>query len=108
MTTCSASLMSVPVKNTRGSILGNPTNSPNDYGLLLNRHELARYDGCIDELPILVAYRGRIYDATDRKLDYDDDSWRRYAGRDCTADLLAHPRRNAWLMSLPCVGALED
>lgn len=100
--------MSVPVKIARGSLAENAMNASVDYGLLLNRRELARYDGHTDELPVLIGYRGRIYDATGRKPVNGDDRWQRYAGRDCTADLCAHPRRNAWLMSLPCVGALED
>lgn len=108
MTTCFASLMSVPVRNERGSMVGNVMNAPVDYGLLLNRRELARYDGCTDELPVLIAYRGRIYDATGHVPLDGDHNWRRYAGKDCTADLRTHPRRYAWLKSLPCVGALED
>lgn len=108
MTACFASLMSVPVKNTRGSMAEAVINPAVDYGLILNRHELARYDGRSSQLPVFVAYRGRVYDATGHKPLRGSDGWRRYAGRDCTADLRAHPRRAARLVSLPCVGALED
>ncbi len=108
MTACFGSLMSVPVRDRQGSMSGVVINPAVDYGLLLNRHELARYDGRSDELPVFIGYRGRVYDATGHKLFCGSDSWRSYAGRDCTADLRAYPRRAARLVSLPCVGALED
>jgi predicted heme/steroid binding protein len=109
MNTCFASLMSVPVRNGRRALFEDAVNASVDYGLLLNRRELARYDGRTDELPVLIAYRGRIYDATGHEpTDGDDANWQRYAGRDCTADLRGQPRCYTWLMSLPCVGALED
>ncbi len=108
MTACFGSLMSVPVKDPRESMSGVVINPVLDYGLLLNRHELARYDGRSDELPVFIGYQGRVYDATDHKPSHGSNGWRSYAGRDCTADLRAHPRRAARLISLPCVGALED
>jgi predicted heme/steroid binding protein len=103
-----ASLMSVPVKKLSRSMKQATKTSCVDYGLLLNRYELARYDGCTGELPVLIAYRGRIYDVTGRKPWKGEVNWRRYAGRDCTAELRAHPRRVSLLTSSPCVGVLED
>lgn len=103
-----ASLMSVPVNRVPAPIAETITVSPIDYGLLLNRGELARFDGCTDELPVLIAYRGRIYDVTGRAPLNGEINWRRHAGKDCTAVLRVHPRRDVLLTSFPCVGALED
>lgn len=103
-----ASLMSVPVNKLPQSVVGTATVTSADYGLILNRCELARYDGHTEELPILIAYKGRVYDVTGFKPWNGDESWRRYAGRDCTANMRAHPGRNSLLDSIPCVGMLED
>jgi predicted heme/steroid binding protein len=108
MTANFASLMSVPVKELPRSMTEPAMISSVDYGLLVNRYELARYNGCTDELPILIAYAGRVYDVTGRTPWDDGVNWRRYAGRDCTVELREHPRRDALLVSLPCVGVLED
>jgi predicted heme/steroid binding protein len=103
-----ASLMSVPVNKLPQSVVGVATVASADYGLILNRCELARYNGRTEELPVLIAYKGRIYDVTGRTPWNGDKNWQRYAGRDCTANMRAHPRRDALLDSLPCVGMLED
>jgi predicted heme/steroid binding protein len=108
MTARFASLMSVPVKRIAGSMATTAAALQLDYGLLLNRRELARFDGCTDELPVLIAYRGRIYDVTGCAPLAGEINWRHYAGKDCTAVFSAHPRRDALLTSFPCVGALED
>jgi predicted heme/steroid binding protein len=108
MTASSASLMSVPLKRIPASASGKSTVSYLDYGLLLNPYELARYNGSTDELPILIAYRGRIFDVTGCKPWSGMDRWGHYAGRDCTAELRKHPRCDSLLTAMPCVGLLED
>lgn len=104
----SASLMSVPVKKMPAILAETAVVSSVEYGLLMNRYELSRYDGATDGLPVLIAYKGRIYDVTDREPWDPDDDRQRYAGKDCTAELCAHPRRDALLAGVPCVGVLED
>lgn len=108
MSASAVSLMSVPVNKLPQFVVGTSTVASADYGLILNRSELARYDGHTDELPILIAYKGRVYDVTGRRPWNGDKSWRRYAGRDCTANVRAHPRHDSLLDSVPCVGMLED
>lgn len=108
MTANFASLMSVPVRKTPPILAETASVASVEYGLLLNRYELARYDGCTEELPLLIAYRGRIYDVTDRPPWDEGVNWRRYAGHDCTAELRKHPRRDSLLTSVPCVGVLDD
>ncbi len=75
-----ASLMSVPVQRVADSMVATYTASQLAYGLLLNRRELARFDGCTDELPVLIAYRGRIYDVAGRAPLNGEINWRCYAG----------------------------
>jgi predicted heme/steroid binding protein len=108
MTSSLETLMSVPVRRVPRPLVGSALISHTDYGLLLNRCELARYDGCTDELPALIGYRGRVYDVTGRSPSNGQFSWLHYAGRDCTAELRRHPRRDSLLTDLPCVGVLED
>lgn len=108
MTTVNASLMSVPVKHMQSLVAETTMALSADYGLLLNRRELRRFNGCTDELPVLIAYQGRIYDVTNRAPWNRENNWRCHAGTDCTALLRAHPDRDLLLTSVPCVGALED
>jgi predicted heme/steroid binding protein len=108
MTALFGNLMSVPVRRGLRPFVGPATIAHGEYGLLVNRFELARYDGCIDQLPVLIGYRGRVYDITGRDSLEDEISWQRYAGRDCTTELSRHPRFRTLLAGLPCVGLLED
>ena len=108
MRASAASLMSVPVNKMPQFVVGASPVVSADYGFILNRSELARYDGRVEELPILIACQGRVYNVTGRKPWNGDKTWRRYAGRDCTASVRAHRRRESLLDSVPCVGMLED
>src|SRR5680860_417498 len=108
MRASAASLMSVPVNRMPQLVAGTSAVTSADYGLILNRSELARYDGHMEELPVLIAYKGRVYDVTGRKPWNGDKTWRRYAGRDCTTKVHAHPRGDWLLDAVPCVGMLED
>lgn len=108
MRASAASLMSVPVNRLPQIVAGMSMVESADYGLILNRSELARYDGHVEELPILIAYKGRVYNVTGRKPWDGDKTWRRYAGKDCTANVRSHPRRGSLLDTVPCVGMLED
>jgi hypothetical protein len=68
MTTTYASLISIPVRPIASPLAEIAMALSIDYGLLLNRRELGHFDGCTDELPVLIAYHGRIYDVTGRAL----------------------------------------
>jgi predicted heme/steroid binding protein len=108
MTNSSASLMSVPIKPMPSSLVETTMALSVDYGLLLNRRELSRFNGRTDELPVLIAYRGRLYDVTGSAPWGGETNWRRYAGRDCTALLRMRHDCDLLLTAIPCVGALED
>jgi predicted heme/steroid binding protein len=73
------------------------------------RAELALYNGQNASLPILIAYKGRIYDVTHSYPWAGGVHWARLrAGEDHTGNLIAAPHGEDMLERVPCVGVLED
>ena len=73
------------------------------------RAELALYNGRNANLPMLIAYKGRIYDVTHSYPWAGGVHWARLrAGEDHTGNLIAAPHGEDMLERVPCVGVLED
>jgi len=73
------------------------------------RSELAKFDGRQEGVPILVAYRGLVYDVT------ESYPWRKgvhwacaSAGRDETGKMAKAPHGPELLGRVPCIGWLID
>jgi predicted heme/steroid binding protein len=73
------------------------------------RAELALYNGRDPSLPVLIAYKGKVYDVTRSYPWAGGVHWARlYAGEDQTGKLIAAPHGEEMLQRVPCVGLLED
>ena len=71
-----------------------------------SRRELAGFDGTIPGKPVLIAYRGRVYDVTYSEMwEQGRHFWLR-AGRDVTGQLNVAPHGEEVLTRAVCVGRL--
>jgi predicted heme/steroid binding protein len=75
----------------------------------VSRAELAACHGRSGGKPVLIAYRGQVYDVT------ESYPWRlgfhwacAYGGEDVTGKLAGAPHCEELLARVPCIGALED
>ncbi len=68
---------------------------------------LASFDGRDPTLPVLIAYRGRVYDVTNCFLWRHGRHFEHSAGRDLTAALRRAPHTEQLLERAPCVGILD-
>jgi predicted heme/steroid binding protein len=71
--------------------------------------ELARHDGSDPDLPVLVAYEGRVYDVTGSYPWARGRHWGDHrAGRDLTARMDPRIHGTEMLARVPCIGILQD
>jgi predicted heme/steroid binding protein len=66
--------------------------------------ELAGYDGTVPGRPVLIAYRGRVYDVGDRFMWITGQHFWLRAGRDLTGQIDEAPHGEEMLKDVPCVG----
>jgi predicted heme/steroid binding protein len=67
---------------------------------------LAGFNGADPDKPVLIGYRGRVYDVSGRFMWMNGRHFWLRAGRDLTADLREAPHGEEMLNDVPCVGVL--
>jgi predicted heme/steroid binding protein len=68
--------------------------------------ELAEHDGRVARRPILIGYRGRVYDVTHLFLWMTGQHFWLHAGRDLTGRISEAPHGEEMLQRARCVGVL--
>jgi predicted heme/steroid binding protein len=73
------------------------------------RAELARHDGTDAALPVLIAYKGKVYDVTESFPWARGTHWADLrAGQDLTGRLKESIHGEEMLSRVPCIGYLRD
>jgi predicted heme/steroid binding protein len=67
---------------------------------------LARFDGSEASLPVLIAFRGLVYDVSASFMWMQGRHFWRRAGRDLTAQIERAPHREEVFQRVRCVGIL--
>jgi len=90
---------------------GSPEDSESATGLPPEAREftpatLAGFNGTDPAKPVLIAYRGRVYDVSGRFMWMNGRHFWLRAGRDLTAHMHEAPHGEEMLADVPCVGVL--
>jgi predicted heme/steroid binding protein len=70
--------------------------------------ELAEFDGSDSSRPVLIGYRGYVYDVSGRFMWMNGRHFWLRAGRDLTGRMDEAPHGEEMLEGLPCVGTLSS
>jgi predicted heme/steroid binding protein len=99
---------STPAKADRSPTGGGDLGAPGQGGQRFTHEALARFDGTDPRLPILIAYRGRVYDVTDSFMWMRGRHFWLKAGRDLTERLQTAPHGEEVFERVRCIGILES
>ena len=80
---------------------------PNPSGSEFTLTQLAQYDGSVPGRPVLIGYRGRVYDVTDSLMWMNGWHYWHRAGQDITKELAEAPHTEVVLRRVPMVGILK-
>lgn len=93
--------------NGGGERLALPADPAADIaGRIFTPATLAAFDGTNPALPVLIAFRGRVYDVSGRFMWMNGRHFWLRAGRDLTASMHEAPHGEEMLDGVPCVGVL--
>ena len=95
---------SVPDKPAKRGTDGHPPAPQRSF----SRAELARYDGSDPNLPVLIAYKDKVYDVTESYPWAKGVHWGKHrAGQDLTACLDQTIHGEEMLLRVPCAGIFD-